>query len=515
MRRRSTLANGGVVVAACLVLAVYLLRLDRIAGLVVDDAWYVLLARSLARGEGYSLVNSPAPGLLPPYPPGFAAILSVAFLVSPSFPGNVLLLKAVSIAAMLGVGLVSHRYFLSRGAPAPFAFLLTCAIVITPAFVFLATSTVMSECLFTLAQLLTVVIVERSIRGPSERRDTLAAGGLAAAAVLIRTAGIPLPIGATLYLLRSRRWRQAALFAGTVAMCLAPWWLYSRTHQPTVEQRTAHGGSHAFTYDQNFWMRSAGQPMSGTITMRQLPERARNGLFDVFGRDVAAIVIPTIFRGPFESGEEVVALGGGGLSMGIATGTVAVSFVLTGVALLGFIATVRRGPTSAEFVVPLSIGLIVLWPFWAYRFVLPLAPFLFFYLLAGIRTIAPAMPVARVALICLIGLNLADHAQYIVRSRTEMQDWPADGEEVEALLTWMAEHVTGDGYVATTNPPLVYLRTGRRTVAIDDTTANWERWRRSGVRYLVCLRPTELPPQYTPYSVLYRSARRGLWIIEI
>ena len=145
----------------------------------------------------------------------------------------------------------------------------------------------------------------------------------------------------------------------------------------------------------------------------------------------------------------------------------------------------------------------------------PLTPYLFFYLLAGLRTMTTALPVARVALLCVIGLNVADHAQYIVRSRTETLDWAADAQEIDALFAWMQQHVTGDGYVATTNPALVYLRTGRRTVAMDDPGANWQRWKSMGVRYLVCLRPKELPAPHGPYEVLYRSNRHRLWVIVI
>jgi hypothetical protein len=69
--------------------------------------------------------------------------------------------------------------------------------------------------------------------------------------------------------------------------------------------------------------------------------------------------------------------------------------------------------------------------------------------------------------------------------------------------------------VATTNAALVHLRTGRRTVAIDDPRANWQRWKRMGVRYLVCLIPGQVPPADGPYRELYRSKRHGLWILEI
>ena len=93
----------GLGVAAC----VYWLRLDRIAGLLVDDAWYVLLGRAMARGEGFRLVSSAGTAIMPVVPPGFPAILAVIFRIGPDFPQNVLLLKSVSIAAMLAVGPLS------------------------------------------------------------------------------------------------------------------------------------------------------------------------------------------------------------------------------------------------------------------------------------------------------------------------------------------------------------------------------------------------------------------------
>src|SRR5687768_18471594 len=83
-------------------LAIYVLRLNRAAGLMVDDAWYMLLAKSLADGTGYSLISSAIEPILPLYPPGLPAMLSLIFRVSPDFPSNVFLLKSVSIAAKIG-----------------------------------------------------------------------------------------------------------------------------------------------------------------------------------------------------------------------------------------------------------------------------------------------------------------------------------------------------------------------------------------------------------------------------
>ena len=97
------------VVSLLATLAVYVLRLDGVVGLFTDDAWYVLLAKALATGQGYSIANSPTPGILPLYPPAFPFLLSLVFRLSPGFPENVWLLKSVSVAAMLA--------WIARSAP--------------------------------------------------------------------------------------------------------------------------------------------------------------------------------------------------------------------------------------------------------------------------------------------------------------------------------------------------------------------------------------------------------------
>ena len=182
------MTRGRTAVAAAVSIAVavatYWLRIDDVAGLVVDDAWYIVLAKALASGEGYRLISSATAPLLPAFPPGFPALLSSVFFVQPSYPGNLLLLKLVSIVAMAGVGVACWIDFTRhRNVPADHALWLTLAVVLTPAFVFLATSTVMAECVFTLAQVLAVIAVERVIRQPEhDRRKALLACAIAGAA---------------------------------------------------------------------------------------------------------------------------------------------------------------------------------------------------------------------------------------------------------------------------------------------------------------------------------------------
>jgi hypothetical protein len=59
------------------------------------------------------------------------------------------------------------------------------------------------------------------------------------------------------------------------------------------------------------------------------------------------------------------------------------------------------------------------------------------------------------------------------------------------------------------------LRTGRKGVAMDDWRTKWHAWKAHGIRYLVALRPLDLPDRSAaPYRVLYQTARHKLWVIE-
>jgi hypothetical protein len=516
-------------ISVLVVLALYLARLDRVAGLVVDDAWYVLLAKALADGDGFRLTSSAASQILPSVPPGFPALLSPVFWLKPDFPQNVLLLKAVSIVAMFGAGLATFWYVTRcRRWPWRIALAVSLATVVTPAFVFLATSTVMAECVFTFAQLAAVVVLDGACAGDgrSRRRSTVLAAVLAAATMLIKSSGAALIAASVLYLLKERRWRHAVLFAAVTFVCLTPWLLYARAHAPTDAERSAHGGSIAVAYGDSIRLRIAATPSSGPATPGELAIRVADNLTNVFIRDVGGILVPAFYRGADESGEEVVSLGGAlGLragSMSNATPTKIVSLLLGVIGLVGFVRAARERLGLVELLVPLSIAMAVLVPYWTYRYVLPLAPFIFGYVAYGLRMRATAdeWRLARILLLCVIGLDVTDHAQYISdahgTTRAGAVDWLADSREVDEVLGWMRRQLPQDAAVASSNPALVYLRTGRKSVGIEDYRRQWSAWKALRIRYVVCLRPADLPDVPPDrYRVLYRTAGRRLWVIEI
>jgi hypothetical protein len=498
------------------VVAIYALRLDHAAGLLVDDAWYIVLAKALSQGQGFRLISSAAAEILPAVPPGFPAILAPVFLLNPSFPDNLIWLKLISVLAMLGVGVVCWLDFTRhRDVPPAPALLLAAAAVITPAFVFLATSTVMSECTFTFAQLLTVVLVERATRDADRPNGRAIVAGVAgAAALLIRLAGVAVVAASVVYLLVGRRWRQAALFSITVAVCVAPWQLYARAHEPTADERLAHGGTISFSYEQLVAMARPGDPRSGSISISDRIARAGRNLGGIAARDVGGILIPAFYRGPSESGQEVLSIVGGTTqtgSMGRGAAIAAVSLLLSAVIFGGWIVSTREQCLMPALVIAASLGLILLVGSQTFRYLVPLTPYLLMFFWRGLRS----GRVARVAVLCMLGFNLLDHGGYIHRKLTATPDWLVDAVEVDEVLNWMSNHLTEPGAVASNNPGLVYLRTGRTAVANADPAGNRSLWKALGVRYVAALLPAEQPEPSLAPRPLFRTSRGRLWIVEI
>jgi len=472
--------------------AIYLVRLDRVVGLIVDDAWYVLLAKALADGHGYTLINSPTAGIHPFYAPFFPFLLSFFYRLWPEFPADLPLLKGVSIAAMAGVGALVHAYFRRvRGVPAYPALGLAAATVFYPALVFLATSTVMSECVFTLLEVAAILAVERGARRDRGDLRFAALGGLlAAAAVLTRPAGLGLLLGAPLYLAGKRLPRALAAFAAAAALVVGPWMLHSRAHAPTPEQRAEQGSNIVQPYTVQFWQRTAGRPLSGTIGLSDLPGRIANNLYEIANADMGAIVSYPLFRS-IEPGDPVE----------IGRAARCFSLLFAALAVFGYATAVRERLSLAELVTPLALAVSVSWGWEQFRLLLPLVPFLTYYLMLGAAGLAAAarglrsresapLPwaVATMLVAVIVALDLYGNYQYIDRLLDPAPDrqlhWHRAFDANERLIRHLGEALPHDAIIAAGNPALVHLYTGQKTVAAYDPAGSWETWKEIGVRYL-------------------------------
>jgi hypothetical protein len=498
------------IAAGVVVTAVYLLRLDHVVGIIGDDAWYALLGRTLARGDGFQQPNTPTPGLLPYLPPGFPLLLAPLWLIAPEFPANIVVLKALSIAAMLATAALTYAYSRTHTEwPRVLSMLVAVAAGLVPSLVFIATSTLMSEPVFLAAQLATIVVLERA----TSRTGTVAAGVGAAAVVLIRTVGVVLPVSAVVYLCLKREWRRAALFAVVVVLSLTPWYVYASRQSANA---AAQGAGEALpSYREAFWQQWASDAKAGTATLSDLPLRFTQNTVDVIARDAVALVAPSLLRGAHQSGLELLGVGSYGMRgpMGNGAETMAVSAALFLLMAIGWVGAVRRRLSLAEIVVPLSLAVIVAWPFWTFRFVLPLAPFLLLYLVDGLRTVTPAASrVPALVMAGVVGLSLFDHGEYLARARQRQPDWFTYAEDTDAVFRWLEQH-PANGTIAASNPALVNLRTGSPTIQLD--AIDGAALKARGVRYVVWVHLARIKVPADQGAVRYISPRAGFWVLEL
>jgi hypothetical protein len=519
-------------VMGVVILAIYGLRLDDVAGLYVDDAYYVVLAQALAQGQGYALISSATTPILPAFPPGFPLLLAPVVAVTPAFPGNIAALKAVSILAMFAVAALTYRFLVDhREFDRARAGAIATLTALLPGFVFLATSTLMAECVFTLALVASVLAIERAADSPRSAGRLIVAAVLCTASWLVRSAGIAAVIAGVVMLLWRRGWRASAGFLAICLVCYAPWYAYSLAHQPTAAERAAHGGSIVYGYRELLSMRVGGDAASGAAGVAELARRVGKNIANVFGRDIGAVIFPAAYRGPDESGQEVFQLSGeSGLlsgSMGLGAPVVITSSALSLFVVFGWIAMIRRRLTAAETVSAVTIGIVILVPSRTFRYVLPIAPFLVTYFLAGIEWVmvrlsggGAARSAVRIATMCLFVMLGVEHAQYIaVKLGGPTPGWINDGDEVRGVTDWLDANLPPEGGAASTNPGLLYLLTGRRTVAFVDPVRNWERWRQSDIRYVVALHGGSVagskPGARLGYRLLHESPRLKLWALEL
>lgn len=496
------------------VLPVYLLRIDSVAGLFVDDAWYMLLAESIASGQGYRLINSAAAQVLPTVPPGFALVLAPIVALVPGYPNYVILMKLLLVATTLAAGVVCWLDFVRhRGIPTTDATLIVIASLLTPALVFLATSAVMAEGVFMLLQIGAVIAIERvSRRDAHDHVAPAVAAILSAAAMLVRSTGAALIAAAFVYLVIARRWRQTATFAAVLLLCMLPWQLYAYAHAPTDDERASHGGTMAATYSQLLTSERFSDP-TRAASSTSLLTRAFDNVRVVFTKDLGAMLVPAVYRGPDESGEEVFSIGRAGFgSMGAARGTMIISLAVAIIGLIGWFASPSERFAVPALLIAATVPMVAPVTGQTYRYFVPLMPYILMFVWRGLRASRPA----RIAFLVVIGLHALDHAGYIHQKLTSTTPWIADWRDQQELLDWVRNSVPADQGIATTNPALIYLATGRKTVAVDNFGRNWERWRASGIRYMVNTRPhNELPSKSLGWRPQFSSNRTGLWAVEI
>lgn len=443
--------------AGLVILAIGLAIIDALpVGVAFDDAMYVVLAKSLATGQGYRWLNLPGAPPATHFPPGYPALLAVIWRVFPSFPGNVLAFKAVNafllaVAGAMMVVFARRRFGFSPLAAAVLS-IAGCAVI--PALVL--SSSVLSEPLF-LAVLVPVLLLgERVVDGERRIRDLVLLGLLAGIATLVRTHGIAITAGIALALvvrpraggephddrfasLRSRL-GQASVVVACAALVMLPWQLWVRANQGFVPEP----------------MRGLYESYSGWMV-----------------RGIESEGISVLWRTSLRTSTEIAAMGAT-LATPAEYGWARLLTLLALAVLLvaGLRRSWRTAPVTTLFLAVYS-AIVIVWPFAPTRFVWGIWPlFVVMFVLGGveIKSWAPSRPAAAairaLVLACAVFVGVG-YARYNVRGYRDRW-WStvarSQGANLRSIIVWARSRTRPHDVISSTVEPAVYLYTGRLAV---------------------------------------------------
>lgn len=314
-----------------------------------DNVAYLTLARSLLEHRGYLQLWDPAAGPHAQYPPGFPAILAGALAVGiSSWTALKTLVVLISAAAVA----LSYRWMRDRSEPG-IALGAGLLVALAPGVVE-NSHWILSDVPFWAATMACLWFAARS--------HAAGAAGFAFAALLLRTAGLPLVLAVALWLALARRWRWAAGVVGVLGVTGVLW--------------TLRAQGTAVPYASDFWLASPYVPDEGTIGAAGLLARIVANLdLYVFG----------IFM-------DLLAGTDGLLVDVIAATTIALAAV-------GWLRRLRT-PGVGELMLPLYLAMVLVWPAqWAAdRLLLPVLPVLLLLAAEGAAVLPGRVPpIARVS----------------------------------------------------------------------------------------------------------------------
>jgi hypothetical protein len=341
----------------------------------------------------------------------------------------------------------------------------------------------MSECVCLLLLIGTVLIVDRGLFGGHERlwwaRAAIAGVG-SSMTFLARSMCVTLVVAIFVYFLIHKSFKSAGVFMAVVVIILMPWSFYVVKHSPTVAHKQELNSSVLYSYSEQFWMKSAGVPESGVASLGDIADRLRDNITNIAFRDVGCVVFPWLYRSAESSGMEILGLGVSNKqtsAMGMSTVTVVASGFISLLMLFGFVLRARRHLTLAEILLPVSLLIIVVWPWFSFRYVAIFIPFLLMYLFGALseltKWLIPAQIAARGRMLYVVGAGMLlmimiDHGAYIL-GKQGVAEFPSPVfslmfDESQTALSVLAHVTQDDEVIGTDNPAQVNVYTNRKAI---------------------------------------------------
>ncbi len=437
----------GTLLLALLVLQ--LLCLDPYLDTGGDNALYIVLARSLAKGNGYRLANTPDNVPFVKAPPVFPLSLAPFTLLG----GNDLRLLKLSSAASFWLALLPLYYLVRPALGVPGARVLVLLSITNP-WLYRYANTVRPEGLYLLFSLTALVLFACSKDRSTGSLVPLSLAALCAAlAFLARSIGVSLMIALLAVLAWRRHWRDALVTMAVYAVVLAPWLLHlwglpADARQNNYLQELMAPGEN-----------SHGLPVIitqtahlGRLTLENLPTYPESWAG-------ALLYAPTRFFNLASRHIPAFAL------MDNLLGLAVLAMLFWGI----WLSLRRRVDPLAAYVVGYMVICLV-WPWQGEKFLVPLIPLALFFLSGSVR-VAEALltrsgrrnlPLMPTLAVLLLVINLGGDTALHLRRVTN--PYPPEWQSYFAVADWTATHLSQDAVVMARKPYLFHLRSGHLTV---------------------------------------------------
>jgi len=409
-------------------------------GVFHDDAMYVILARSIASGQGYRYLNLPGAPAATQHPPGYPALLALVSWFAPAFPKNLEVFKALNAMISAASVVLITLFARARAFEPAWAIALGVASAVSIPTLLLS-SMLLSEPLFFLVIVALLIAIERFVEAENGWRRPIGIGVGIAACALVHLNGIVLLPATVIVLGLKRRWRDAGLVTLATVVTMLPWQLLLATHTGVLPAPLRGDYESASSW----WLRGfhANGPAMVIATVRQVVPEAI-GMF-------AVLFSP--LRGEPGHSVTLVAL----------------------VALLsaGAIALRSRMPATLLFLCG-YLAIVVIWPFAPSRFLWAIWPMFLLLIAAGaysawqhIAVSAGRTRVVQFALLAAFAWVVAGYSDYEVRG-VRGHWWSSvsrsNAGRIAAAVTWVQTNTAATDLIACEDEGAVFLYTGRQTV---------------------------------------------------
>jgi hypothetical protein len=444
------------------IISIVRLHPTNIFGLSEDDAIYFTSAQALAQGHGYILPSIPGTPSATKYPILYPLILSAVWRLSPSFPGNLVLAIAVTVA--FGIWFIAAVFFFFHSFKTlsdAECLVLTAFCALHPLVIFYGGS-ILSDIPFAALALTAMILADKAIHEGSGTPYVVMCAVFAGLSILMRLFGLPIVAGIIAAAIARRMWKPLLVFIASISpfVLIVAWRiLHPVTSIAPVSGPSASslGWAHTWAYYTSYWTMWKISVPNIHIFWAMLQN---NGVLTVSGP--ANFFLAPMFVHNTLFGRATVAV------IGLVT--------LAGIVRHGKL----REWSAVHFSLPFYLAAVLLWNYADAnnRYLLPYWPLfaagLWLELRHLLKLIAAQLSTARagldkivvmllggpvLVLMCAIAVNYMWGTRELMRQESGRRGALLKGKQ--AAYDWLAKNAAPDARVVAYEDPSVYLYSGR------------------------------------------------------